>query len=59
MFLLGALLEYGEDEAALRRLEQEVGVLDAFRNPLEGERGPDVVLVQQGGERCVGLIASL
>ena len=48
---LGALLEDGEDVAALGRFEQEVRILDAFRNALERERRAEIVLVQQGGQR--------
>ena len=50
---LRALLEHGEDEAALGRLKQEVGILDAFGNALERQRRPEIVLVEQGGQRDV------
>ncbi len=50
---LRALFEDGEDVAAGRRLEQEVRILHALRNPLEGERGPEVVLGEQRFERRI------
>ena len=49
-----AFLKQGEDEAVLRCLQIEVGVLHALGNAFERARLTDVIIGEEGGERFIG-----
>ena len=53
-----ALLVEGEDEIAAAGVDEEIRVLDPFRDALVGEQFPDVVIGEEGPEvfrRYVGI----
>ena len=47
VFGMDPLFVQGQDEGAAVGLEVEIGILDAFRDALEGQRRADIVLLQQ------------
>ena len=46
VFRRDAFLVDGQDELAVAGAEKEVAVLDAFRDPLEGGKGADIIALE-------------